>query len=89
MLANALPRKILQNLKLQYENLKSSDPGTITIKKGSLHKYRRNYLTYLDEKLHSIKPGDHFLRLPKIAQIVANSIHYWDSKRLDILPVPS
>ena len=85
MLADALPRKILHNLELEYNTLKSSAPKTNSNKKDTLKEHSRNYVKHFDEKLHSIKTGKYFLRIPKIAQIVADSIHFWDTKRYDLI----
>ncbi len=85
MLAGALPGKVLNNLKLEYVHLKSSDPESTINKKETLKTHRRKYLNHFDDNLHSIKASNYFLRMPKIAQIVADSIHFWDAKRYDLI----
>lgn len=43
----------------------------------------QNFLQY-DKKLDNLKSGNHFMKKPEISQIVADSIHYWDNKRIDL-----
>ena len=42
-----------------------------------------NFLKY-DKKLDNLKSGYHFMKKPEISQIVSDSIHYWDNKRIDL-----
>ena len=37
-----------------------------------------------DNKLDRLKSGKHFMKKPEVAQVVADSIHYWDNKRIDL-----
>ncbi len=85
MLASALPGTVLKNMQLKYDNLKSSHFELKKNKKEIQKTITRNYLKHFDENLHSIKTGNYFLRMPEIAHIVAESIHYWDTKRYDLI----
>lgn len=42
------------------------------------------YKIKIDKNPGNIKPGNHFMKKPKIAQAVADSINFWDKKRIDL-----
>jgi putative transposase len=44
----------------------------------------RKYFKKLDEQIHQAK-GAHYLKNEKVAQIVANSLHFWDGKKIDLM----
>ena len=44
-----------------------------------------NYFNEFDQKLNHVVKGSHYLRKSVIAEIVSNSLHYWDNKRIDLI----
>jgi len=84
LLANALQNRVISSLNLEYQQIKSGIDPKVDDKKKALLKAGQNYFKQFDEKLHSSKTGKHYLKDSKIANIVANSIHFWDSKRIDL-----
>ena len=85
MLSDALPGKVLDNMKLKYDNIKLANQEFTANKKELQKIITCNYLKHFDENLHSFKTGNYFLRMSKIARIVADSIHFWDTKRYDLI----
>lgn len=85
MLSSALPGKVLKNIQIKYDNIQSTNPEATGNKKETEKKIARDYLKHFDENLHTIKTGNNFLRIPEIAQIVADSIHFLDTKKYDLI----
>ncbi len=58
-----------------------SNPKTTDIE---LDKESRRQFGELDNAIHKAK-GNHYLKNEKLAQEVANAIHHWDDKRIDLM----
>jgi len=45
----------------------------------------RIYFKKMDELLHENKRGNHYLKDRRLSEIVANSIKFWDNKRMELI----
>jgi putative transposase len=84
LLADALLNKEISDLNLEYQQIKSGIGHKTYDKKKAMKEAGQNYFKQFEKKLHSSKVGNHYLKNPKVATTVANSIHYWDGKRTDL-----
>lgn len=85
-LKGSLPKHILSNLRTNYENniihyknIKSLDNKTL------LYNEQKRYFKQFDELLNQIKTGPHYLKNPKIADIIKNQLHIFDKKLYDLV----
>lgn len=84
LLADALPEFVILDLITEFKQIKSRITKKSHSTKEKLERVRRQYFKQFDDKLHTTKTGNHFLKNPKIAKTVASSIHYWDTKRINL-----
>ena len=77
---NAIPAK--KRLILQNEYLKKTEK--ITDKK-KLDIENKIYFKKYDDLLHNEKKGNHYLKNERLSKIVADAIHFWDEKRIELI----
>jgi len=71
-------------LKMEFERIKYQIKEKSNNKKKDLKEASNKYFLEFDKKLNTLKSGKHFMKKPEVAQVVADSIHYWDNKRIDL-----
>jgi len=85
MLYGALPRDVILNSERNAENesiLKyNSGYHSNQMKKDFI---RKKFIDF-DENLDLSHSDNHILRIPDIAQIVKESLHFWDRKKIDLI----
>ena len=53
--------------------------------KEELDKTNRIFFKKYDEILHHEQSGNHYLKNKRLAKIVADALHYWDNKRMELI----
>jgi REP element-mobilizing transposase RayT len=85
MLSGSLPKSVLSRMDLEYKKMKSSLQDEKLPKKNIRKLKTRNYIKSFDNELHSTGISKYYLRKPEIAKITADSIHYWDNIKYNLL----
>ncbi|NOZ03485.1 MAG: hypothetical protein GXO92_02630 [FCB group bacterium] len=84
-LAGSLPQEVIDQLKEEKNTLikiiRNCPDKARSIAKKEL---KQLYYRY-DEFLHNSSVGPHYLRIGKIAELVCDSMKYWDQKKYDLL----
>ena len=85
-LHGSIPKEVLKEWTLEYEQKKSMILQTIsetkTLKLGELREFdfaKRN--NFLDR----CKSGNHYLKDPRLAEVVAGSLHFWDDRLIELI----
>lgn len=84
-LADAIPKRIFDKWRIDYEIQKKQIIQTsdnVEKELDTLHK--RNFVER-DNFLDSANEGGHYLKNGELAQIVKDSIHFWDGKKIDLI----
>lgn len=87
-LYGSLPKKVLNDLYEEYEWLKKIIKNVYYRSKREILRHynmQKRLLVKYDDCLHNSKTGPHFLKIPKIAKLVAEEIEYFDGKKYDLL----
>ena len=89
-LHNSLPKSLLKQLKIEFEYDKMKAQGqrgrlAAEHKQEALNHIYQEYFKKLDAILDKIVDGVSYLKNEKVAKIVADSLHYWDNKKLDLI----
>jgi putative transposase len=87
-LVDSIPVEVIQQFELENqaairlieENYPNLDERKIAIGK----QWKRNFATF-DKYLDNSQGGNHWLKQNEIAEIVKESLHYWDKKRYDLI----
>ena len=80
-LANSLPREIVIRLRKEREDeLRQAGQDKILS-----YKVQKKYFGKYDEYLDRVQHGPMWLRDKRIAKIMADTLHYWDGKRYELL----
>ncbi len=81
-LANSLPKNVVENLKNEYDEIKSNIIKADTIAKINA---QRQYFEKFDQILDVFSEGDRWLSRPAIADGVAQTIHFLDGQSYDLI----
>ncbi len=86
-LANSLPVLVVNRLKEEYnKRLKEFESISIDKYKNEQHQeYKEEYFYRFDEKLNSTSFGNFWLKIPEVARIVEEAIHYRNKKKYDLI----
>ncbi len=85
LLYNAIPNRLIMKLSIDSEHIELKLKQTSKNIKEDLYKEREKYFKRFDNTLHSIKKGMHWLKQDKLAKVVADSLQFWDNKRIDLI----
>lgn len=86
-LDGSLPKEITEKLKEERDtqiNIIKKAKLTHQEKTLQIDKLHRLYFGKFDALLDNSTTGNHWLKIPSIAQIVADSLHYFDSKKYEL-----
>ncbi len=84
LLADTLSDKNIHKLKEEFHKVKATDNNKSEVLNEKLKKDYGFYFVEFDNEIHGLRHRYHWLRKDALAQIVADSIHYWDKKRIDL-----
>jgi len=80
-LHNSIPQSLIKQLKIEFEEKKAQAVN----KQEFLHQIHQWYFKKLDDLLDKLEQGAVHLKDQRIAKIVADSLHYWDNKKLELI----
>lgn len=83
-LAGSIPREVLDQWKAEYEEQKTDILLHSKDKDADLDKLGKLDFAKRDKFLDNYKEGNHYLKSDTLAKIVADTLHYWDDKRLEL-----
>jgi len=78
-LYGSIPKSKLEKIQFEYEELKNKATDN-----NNKNKARKIYLDNIDQLFITNNSGPHYMKNNQIAEIVANSLHFWDSKTLEL-----
>ena len=78
-LKGAIPKHKKELLKKEYNEIKKIKT------KEELDIENRRLLKKYDKILHNEKSGNHYLKNNELSKIVADTIHFWDNKRFELI----
>ena len=84
LLTGAFIQNRFSDLQIKFKLIKDQIKNESNNKKKDLNEAGNKYFLEFDEKLNTLKSGKHFMKNPEVARAVADSIHYWDNKRMDL-----
>ncbi|GAB4468151.1 MAG: hypothetical protein OHK0057_08580 [Thermoflexibacter sp.] len=87
-LFGSLPSPLLEKWKEEYEIQKAQIQAKISdanLLQDELDKLSKLDFKKRDSFLDTTKNGNHYFKSPILAKIVADSLHFWDSKRLELI----
>lgn len=84
-LADAIPSRILKEWKKEFEIQRKSIELFSENLDIDLDKLQKLDFAKREKYLDSAIKGKNYLKIDEIAQMVAESLHFWDSKKLDLL----
>jgi len=84
-LANAIPKRIYNKWNLEYELQKKVILESSKTVKEDLDKLHKRNFAERDKYLDTCKNENHSEIKDEIAQIVADPIHFWDGKKIDLI----
>ena len=80
LLYGALPRSLLEKLQDEYILIRMQNG-----KKGDMDVEARKYFKKFDEALEQHKNSVYWLQNRNLAKVVADTFHYWDEKRMELI----
>ncbi len=83
-LAGSIPREVLDQWKAEYDEQKTAILLHSKDKDSDLEKLGKLDFAKRDKFLDNYTGGNHYLKSDTLAKIVADTLHYWDSKRLEL-----
>ena len=84
-LKGSIPPEVLASLQEEYETEKKRHAAAKTTLVSGLAKLRKKHFVRYDQCLDASKIGPHYLKEEAIAQEVAQSLHFWDDKKLELI----
>ena len=83
-LAGSIPKEVLARWAAEYEEQKSAILRTSENKDDDLERLGKLDFAKRDKFFDSYTGGNHYLKSDSLAQIVADTLHYWDNKCLEL-----
>lgn len=83
-LAGSIPREILDQWKAEYDEEKMKIIQFSKDIENDLERLGKLDFAKRDKFLDTYDGGNHFLKSDTLAKIVADTLHYWDGKRLEL-----
>ena len=84
LLTGTLSNKTILQLKDDFHKKKLAIKEESESVKDDLKFAYHSYFVEFDDRIHTLPSSKHLLNNNKLAQQVANAIHYWDKKRIDL-----
>jgi putative transposase len=83
-LKGSIPKSKLLAIKNEYEALLNKETKTDEERKKAKNLATRNYIKNIDDLLKGNIRGPQYMKDDKIAQIVSESLHFWDNKSIEL-----
>ena len=88
-LYGSLPKAIIDKLKYDFDNavleLHKKYYLNKPLYKQLYKELQTSHIHKLDDALHKVQNGPQWLKQEDVAKIVAEALHYWDEKRIDLM----
>ena len=85
-LHGSIPREVLKEWASEYEKEKSTIlKNTCETKSLQLGKLRELDFAKRNNYLDNYKSGNHYLKDSRLAKVVADSLHFWDNKLIELI----
>ncbi|MFN3316849.1 MAG: transposase, partial [Raineya sp.] len=83
-LYGSLPKEVFIALQEEYEREKQHLEKDKKTTPKQLDDCAKRYFLEVDKQLDGYPEGNHYLKDPRLAAIVAQTLHFWDNKKLEL-----
>ena len=83
-LYGSIPKDKLLNIREEYETLKHKEKKNYEEEKQLAIMAQRKYIQNLDAILSGSVSGPHYMKDDRVANIVSESLHFWDNKSIEL-----
>ncbi|WP_091545735.1 transposase [Thermoflexibacter ruber] len=83
-LNGCIPREVFERWQEDYEIEKRAILQKNPISPIELDNLDKRYFAKRDKYLDTLQSGNHYLKDDRVAKVVADSLHYWDNKRIEL-----